>query len=152
MLPWCNDTVGAVPKPWRQTVTQWLGINTRCLSYRLYQRVSVFLLVSVAWVFFRMNDAYLAYLFLRGMVTRIGLVGLFDGTMAATGMNGTMVLAIGALLAVSYLQEKGITIRHFLRQNLLFRLLCYAALIIAVVLFGAYGPAFSASNFIYAGF
>lgn len=143
---------GAVTKPWRQAVVKRLGMNTECFSYRLYQRIVVFLLVSVAWVFFRCDPMIIARLYLTRMVTQIGLTGLFDGTMAASGMNGTMVLAIATLLVVSILQEKGVTIRHFLQQNLPFRLLCYAALIIAIVLFGAYGPAFSASNFIYAGF
>ena len=65
------------------------------------------------------------------------------------------IVGIGAaaMLAVSILQEKGINIRESVaRQYLPVRWAAYAGLILAIVVFGAYGTGYDAVDFIYAQF
>ena len=51
------------------------------------------------------------------------------------------------------LQEKGINVRDSLsKQRLPVRWCAYAALVMAVVIFGAYGPGYDAVDFIYGQF
>ena len=54
------------------------------------------------------------------------------------------------LLAVSLMQEKGVSVLEAVkRQQLWFRWLIYLAAIFVVLLTGIYGPGFAASSFIY---
>ena len=134
------------------TVTQTLGVNTKCFSYRLLQRFVVFLLVSFAWIFFRIETMKQAVSFISTMLTRWDIDMLLTGGARELGLDAITISSVMVLLIVSILKEKGITIADFLKQNLLFRCSCCFVLILVIVLFGAYGPAFSASDFIYAGF
>ena len=143
---------GALTQKYRRAAVKALGIRTDCFSYRLFQRIIVFLLVSVAWVFFRAGNAGEALACLRQMVFQLGFNKLIEGAVWTLGLDGVTVAAVGLLVLVSTLQEKGMDIRFFLEQNLLLRWLVYTALIIVLILFGAYGPTFNASDFIYAAF
>ena len=58
--------------------------------------------------------------------------------------------ALLILLAVSLMQEKGVSVLEAVkRQQLWFRWLIYLAAIFVVLLTGIYGPGFAASSFIY---
>lgn len=65
----------------------------------------------------------------------------------------TTFVLLGALLillAVSLMQEKGVSVLEAVkRQQLWFRWLIYLAAIFVVLLTGIYGPGFAASSFIY---
>lgn len=66
-----------------------------------------------------------------------------------------LIIAVGAIvmLVVSILQEKGIRVRDSLaRQKLPVRWSVYACLVMAVVIFGAYGQGYDAVDFIYGQF
>ena len=65
------------------------------------------------------------------------------------------IIAVGAalMLVISLLQEKGIKVRDSLaRQKLPVRWCVYAGLVMAVVIFGAYGQGYDAVDFIYGQF
>ena len=56
------------------------------------------------------------------------------------------------LWAVSMLQEKGGLRTRIAGYNLGFRWAIYYIAIIALIVFGIYGPGYDASNFVYMGF
>ena len=76
------------------------------------------------------------------------------GSLLKLGLDQTeWLVLLGALLillAVSLMQEKGVSVLEAVkRQQLWFRWLIYLAAIFVVLLTGIYGPGFAASSFIY---
>ena len=86
------------------------------------------------------------------MARAIAFDQLFTGVIGDLGFDFISALSILTLLLVDILKEKGLTVKTLLGQNLYLRLLIYFVLILVIVLFGAYGPQFHSSAFIYAGF
>ena len=61
--------------------------------------------------------------------------------------------AVMVLLVIGILQESGVKIRESLsKQNLVFRWAMILLLLLAVFVFGMYGPGYDAKDFIYARF
>ena len=84
------------------------------------------------------------------------LFGL-DGTIYELGVSKEemtlLIVAIAILTVISVLQENGMKIRETLaKQNIVFRWAIIIALIVFIVIFGTYGPAYDAKSFIYGGF
>lgn len=93
---------------------------------------------------------------LNSIFTSFGAGG-FLRTAVSLGMDKQdfLIVAVGALvmLIISILQEKGIKVRDSLaRQKLPVRWCVYACLVLAVVIFGAYGQGYDAVDFIYGQF
>ena len=93
---------------------------------------------------------------LKSIFTSFGAGG-FLKTALSLGMDKQdfLIVAVGALvmLVISILQEMGIKVLDSLaRQKLPVRWGVYACLVLAVVIFGAYGPGYDAVDFIYGQF
>ena len=81
----------------------------------------------------------------------------FDGEIYTYGVDEkslwVVFFAIMLLLVVGVLQENGMKIRETLsKQNLIFRWSLLLGLLAVILVFGAYGPAYDASAFIYGRF
>ena len=64
-----------------------------------------------------------------------------------------LTISIMVLLGVSIYQEKGKSVRNWLKeQNLIFRWLVLYAMIFAIILFGIYGQGYNVQSFIYGQF
>lgn len=93
---------------------------------------------------------------LKSVFTSFGAGG-FLKTALSLGMDKQdfLITALGVLimLIISVLQEKGIKVRDSLaKQRIPVRWTVYACLVLAVVIFGAYGPGYDAVDFIYGQF
>ena len=81
---------------------------------------------------------------------------LFDGSLAKTGMKNIdwwiLILSILLLLIVSKYRENKINAKILVDQNIATRYVIYILLFFVIIIFGVYGPDYSAANFIYAGF
>lgn len=146
--------LGGITKPFRRRIQQKTGARTNTLSWRIGQVLTTFVLIDLSWIFFRANslgDAmHLLSSLFRGWSTSI----FFDGSLLKLGLDQTeWLVLLGALLillAVSLMQEKGVSVLEAVkRQQLWFRWLIYLAAIFVVLLTGIYGPGFAASSFIY---
>lgn len=148
------QVAGGITKPFRRRIQQKTGARTKTLSWRIGQVLTTFVLIDLSWIFFRANslgDAmHLLSSLFRGWNTSI----FFDGSLLKLGLDQTeWLVLLGALLillAVSLMQEKGVSVLEAVkRQQLWFRWLIYLAAIFVVLLTGIYGPGFAASSFIY---
>ena len=148
------QVAGGITKPFRRRIQQKTGARTNTLSWRIGQVLTTFVLIDLSWIFFRANslgDAmHLLSSLFRGWNTSI----FFDGSLLKLGLDQTeWLVLLGALLillAVSLMQEKGVSVLEAVkRQQLWFRWLIYLAAIFVVLLTGIYGPGFAASSFIY---
>lgn len=147
------QVIGAATKPLRQRVMKRLHMRTETFSHRLLQILITFFLIDVSWIFFRANSISDAFLLLRNLFVFNPWV-LVDGSLLNMGLSGTewlvLIAAILVLFAVGLMQEKGISLRQSLnRQEMWLRFSMVAGAILAVLIFGVYGPDFDASAFIY---
>ena len=129
-------------------------VRRDCFSYRLFQRLLTFALICLTWVFFRAGTLAEAWEILQRMFSVNNLWIFFDETLYTLGLSrlemGILALGAGVLLAVDCVHEHGISIRAKLReQNLLFRWMVYAGVIVFILVYGVYGVGFDASQFIY---
>lgn len=143
--------LGYVTKSGREAALKKLGIRQDAFSYRLWKRLYVGAAVGIAWVFFRLTVQD-ACGFLTAMFTGWDLESFFLQMPKQLGLDGITVFAVLLFSMVSVLREHGYTCQSVLRQNLAFRLMCYFFLILFILLWGCYGPAFSSSAFIYMDF
>ena len=130
------------------------GARSYSLCWSFGLGLTTFVLIDLSWIFFRANslgDAmHLLSSLFRGWNTNI----FFDGSLLKLGLDQTeWLVLLGALLillAVSLMQEKGVSVLEAVkRQQLWFRWLIYLAAIPGALLTGIYGPVFAASSFIY---
>ena len=141
--------IGQITFPWRKKLTDALHINRKSAGWILVQRLCVFVLTTIAWVFFRAYSVSAAVGILRRTLSRGG----FD--LDLSGMDAwdwyLSLAGMGIILAVSLLQEHGFDPDR-LRRRTWTRWALYLGLMAAIVVFGMYGPGYSAGSFIYEGF
>jgi D-alanyl-lipoteichoic acid acyltransferase DltB (MBOAT superfamily) len=148
------QVLGGITKPVRDWAKRVLGVRDQCGSYKLFQKLLTFTVVTVSWVFFRAPGTRAALDIFRRMFTGLDPWIFTDGTLFTLGLDGKdfFVLAIACVLlfAVDILHERNIRIRETLmKQNLAFRWILYYSIIFVLLIFGIYGEAYNASAFIY---
>lgn len=136
-----------------------LKINTEASSWKIFQMLRTFGLLCISRIIVKAPSLKDAFRMIKAMFTSVDpdfLLGL-DGKIYTYGVDekGLWVLffAIMLLLVIGILQENGMKIRETLaKQNLVFRWGMILLLIMVVLIFGIYGPAYDASAFIYGRF
>lgn len=136
-----------------------LRVNTEAFSFRLFQMLRTFVLLCISRVIVKAPSLYDALRMIKRMFTSWDpdfLLGL-DGDIFTYGVDEKemLVLAVSVLilLVVGILRESGIKIRETLaKQNLIFRWAVILALLVFILIFGIYGPAYDARDFIYGQF
>ena len=146
--------VGDIFKPARKKVLDALHINTKSLGHQLVQIFVTFVLVDIAWVFFRATTLSSAIEIIKSSFTVWNPWLLVDGTLYTLGLEQAdfwlMVLSILILLFVDILHNKGVSIRDsLLNWPLPVRWGFIYGALFWILLFGVYGPAFDAASFIY---
>lgn len=149
------QVIGAITKPIRMFGYRIIHLNPSGKTSVIVKRLSTFLLVSFAWIFFRANTYQAFYMvksiFARPSITRFTSCSMFTATF---GKKEFILLLFGLLILylISRQQEK-LHIREWIsHRKLPIRWTIYITAIIAVVVFGIYGPGFSNAEFIYMQF
>ena len=142
-------------KPQREKWIQRLGIRTQAFSYKAFQVIGTFCLVDITWVFFRSISLKSALEYLWLMLTRWDPWNLLNGSLYHYGLSGNQmaIAAIGLVFVIGMDLVKRFQHRSLAqlldRQNLWLRLPVYLVLILLILTWGIYGPAYNAMNFIY---
>lgn len=121
-----------------------------------FRILRTFFLVCIGDLFFRAASVGDAFSMLAGAVRHFNPEILWNGSLLLLGLDGIefMVTALSLLLlwVVSLLQRKG-SVRDLIADKPLpLRWFVWYVLLFAVILFGCYGPGYSATEFIYQGF
>lgn len=145
---------GEMTEKIREKIRCLLRIKTEVLSYKLFRMLLTFALVTVIWVFFRGPSVRQCVDMIGNMFGTWNPWVLFDGTLLSLGLDGkewnVLLVAILFLAIVEcFVYKKVSLVKVFGEQNLMFQLLFFYIGIIAVVVFGVYGPVYNASQFIY---
>ena len=139
-------------KPTRDCVVELLGIDRSTFGHRVIQTMITFGLITFSWVFFRANSLGDAlYMVPRMFVPTVWI--FTDGTMAEQGLSyaelAIAVLSAGAVFTLDWMSLRMDFLSRFNRQHLLVRWAVYYSLILAIVVFGRYGGAYNAADFVY---
>lgn len=132
-----------------------LGVRTEAFSWILGKVMVTFMLVNIAWIFFRATSLQQGLDICWSMLASWDPWTLFDGSIFRLGLSememGILVASIVVLALIDGVRfVKGQNIADFLmEQNLWFRWVVCIGLIVAVYVFGIYGPSFTPSQFIY---
>ena len=137
-------------------LTEKLRINVEVFSWRFFQIVRTFLLLCVPKLLVRSPSLRTAFQILKKIIRNFDLDFIFNlkGYYYNLGLDSksmfVLFISLLVLLTVSILQESGMEIRKTIaKQNLYFRWGIYLLLLTAVLVFGMYGPAYNAADFIY---
>ena len=138
----------------RTRVRGLLHMRTDVLSFKVWQIFVTFVLVTVAWVFFRAESTRQAVDIVVSMFSQWNPWVLTDGSLLGIGLDGkdwnVLLVSVLFLIVVEcFYYKKVALVETFAKQNLLFQMLVFYIGIMAVVIFGVYGPAYNATQFIY---
>lgn len=136
-------------------------INDRChtrtdsFGYRFFQGFLTFILVDIAWIFFRADSLHQALHYIERMVRYRDWWSLSDQSLYTLGLDVREMHILGLALLVLALLEilkyrKGELIDSVLsRQWIVFRWCVLLVLLAVCIVFGYYGPGFDSAQFIY---
>ena len=146
--------LGDILRPAKAFLTDRLHISRAGIPYGLLQILITFLLVNFAWIFFRAESLDQAFGIIDQIFCHMHLSALTDGTVFTLGLDARELLiglaALAALFVVSLLRYRDVPLDKIItRSGLLIQWPIYLLLIFVTLIFGIYGPLYSASQFIY---
>lgn len=141
-------------EPAKRICEKW-KVKTACFSYRLLRTAIAFCMVVFAWIFFRADTITDALRFIKRIWEKPTPWILLNGGIYDLGLDRVEmnILVFSLLLLVlvdlvRYIKKQ--TIDMFLMdQNIWFEWAVIIGLILMLFVFGEYGPAFDAQQFIY---
>ncbi|MGN0165297.1 MAG: MBOAT family O-acyltransferase [Lachnospiraceae bacterium] len=148
---------GNLIEPLSKKLLPKLHIDRNGKIYTVFRIVRTTFLVFVGELFFRANGLRAGLTMFKTMVTDFTLKSFTDGTyrILRLDIQDYVIVGISVLLVfiVSLMKERGINIRESVAAKpIALRWVVYYALILFIVIFGAYGPGYMAVPSIYAGF
>lgn len=142
---------GYITKDAREKFCKLLHINRESFIYKWFQRIIVFGLVTVSWIFFRAENLSQAVLFIKKILFfSSGLLISASGTLL-TKDYAIIFLGIILMIVFSSVQEKINIFEKICSFKIGYRILIAAVMLYVIVLLG-YFSGLSSSSFIYAGF
>lgn len=143
--------------PLYKKVEKKLRINTECFSWGFFQIMRTFFLVSIGRIFSRADSFEDSLQMLERMFSIYNPWIFTDGSLGELGLSaneiGLVLFMLIVIFVISLLQEKGLRIREKLEeQNMLFRWLIIVGAIVFLLIYGAYGAEYVASDFVYQQF
>lgn len=146
---------GELLRPWRKKLVDAMKIKTECFSFKVLQIAITYTLVVFAWIFFRAHTIADAAVYIKQIFVCPTPWILFNDGLYSLGLNRTefsiLLVSLGILFLVDLIKlKKNETIDRFLMsQNLYFEWIVIIGLFMMILIFGEYGPAFDAKQFIY---
>ena len=149
--------LGSVVSPWTRKLNEKWHIDAQHPAYRAFQVVRTALLVVVGEIFFRAEDLPRAFGMIGRIFTNFSFTTLRGDIAPLLLIDGKDFLIVGVTLAivfaVSLLNERGVSVREQLaKRHAAIRWAVLYALILYIVIFGAYGVGYVPVDPMYANF
>lgn len=146
--------VGEMLTPVRKRLIAFFHLNRDSFGHKFVSAIITFILVDFSWVFFRAQSLKQAAEILKCMLLAENFWIFWDGSLYQCGLDsknfGFMILCIGILVFADLCKYKKIAIREVIQtQDWWFRELFVAGTVLFILIFGKYGLAYDAANFIY---
>lgn len=144
--------VGDILKPLKEKIISTFKIKPNSKGLKLIKIIITFILVDFAWIFFRAGSFTLSKTIIRNML--YFNPGIFaSGRIYELGLDEKdfkiAILGILIVLIVDILQVNNNVRNTLANRNIVFRWSMYFIAIIAILIFGIYGPGYNAQQFIY---
>lgn len=154
MLHGVYQIVSGMTKNMRVKISDTLKINRQCCAYKWFQRFIVFVLVGFSWIFFRAASLSGGIAFIKGMCSQWNPQILINGSldMYISPIDRYLAVFGTAVMAFVGIIGKWKVIERIIKWKYIFWAALMIAIFIFMVVFGVYGPGYSAGKFIYAGF
>lgn len=155
MIHGLYQIIADVSKSIRKRIIGIMKIKTECFSWNLLNIIITFILISIAWIFFRADNIADAINYIGRIINKPTPWVLFDGSIFNLGLNSTefniLLISVIILLLIDLISEKKkMLIDEFLlSQNIWFEWAVIIIFILMIFIFGEYGPDFDAKKFIY---
>ena len=124
--------------------------------YRLFQVGRTFWLMSFLRTLDCYRDVGTTFRMYGTIVTRFNYSELFTGGLMKLGLSHAdylvLIVAVAVMLAASLLGRSGSVREKLALKPLTFRYAAYFILLLAIIIFGAYGVGYDANQFIYSQF
>ena len=148
------QVLGELLEPLRTRVCQALGLHRETLGHRCVQGLVTFLLVDFSWIFFRASNFAQAKEIITSIFTASNPWVLFDTSLYSCGLDarnfGLLVVGLGLLALADLCKRRGHPLsKLLLSQDPWLRWILTAAAILALLVFGKWGPGFDQASFIY---
>lgn len=149
--------LGSIISPGVKWINKTLRINPEWFAYRLFQIIRTCILVVIGELFFRAHGLRVGISMFKKMVTDFHFTTLNHKLLAKLGTDHLDLIIVGITLlivfAIGLFNEKGIIVRESLKKkNVVLRWGVLYALILYIVIFGAYGFGYVPVDPIYANF
>ncbi len=149
--------IGMQCRPYAQKLEQRLRIKTESIGWKFFCIIRTFTLISIGRVVVKAENTKVAFQMIKSILTTFNPWIWFDGSLFTLGVSQRefylLLAALIVLLSVSFMQEKGISIRDKIQeQGIVVRWGIYYAAILLVFLCGVYGIGYDATGFIYMQF
>ncbi len=151
------QVVGALTRPLRKELQANLKLKDSSGTVSVFETVSTFVLVMLAWIIFRAESLKTGLLMIKSIFTVNNFWILTNDDIFNLGLGWKefymLIFCLVALLIVSHKQEKGVKVAEcILDYNIVARWVIYIGLILFIMIFGTYGYGYDAKAFIYGGF
>ena len=148
---------GVALEPVREKAIKTLHADENAWYWRIPQTLKTWVIIFVGELFFRANGLRAGIKMFLSMFQNFHFQTLWDGTLLNLGLDSADILVIlaGCVIVgiVGILKERNIHVGEWIgKAKLPARWLMYYSLILAVVIFGAYGTGYQQVDLIYAGF
>lgn len=144
-------------EPLKRFICHKLKINRQNIFYKVMQMFIVFNLVVIGEMFFRADTLTDGFNILASILTNFNISKFFDGTLLTLGLDfcdfAIVIITLVIVFIISFLREKNISIREVIASKpIVVRWIIYYALILFILIFGAYGSNYEPIGPIYAEF
>lgn len=149
--------LGNLIKPLSLRITEKIHSPLSSIAMSIITTIRTTLLVCIGELFFRASSLTDGLLMFKKIITDASFSSFFDGSLLGLGMDrndfGITAISLMIVLSVSLLKERHLSVRTILAdQRLPVRWAVYYALILYIILFGAYGDGYIPVDPIYADF
>ena len=140
-----------ITEPFFGRINDKLHVNKKAFWCVFLRRIRTFLLITVGFMFFNASSLRTGCRMFAGLFNMSGSKGFSE---LGIGMMdwGILLVSLMIILAVSVLQTRGRIREKLFSYNIVIRWGILLAMIVFIVIFGNYGPGYSAAEFIYQGF
>lgn len=148
------QVLGDILKPFRDKAVQIFSLNRDSIGHKCIRIIVTNILICISWVFFRSDSISESFRVIAGMLTASNPQILVDGSLFAHGLDqpnfNLLLWSIGILFFADFCKKRGIAVRKIiLGQDYWVRWLIFSLSVSAILLFGIWGIAYDATNFIY---
>lgn len=150
ILPWFYLACGQVFEDSIKWFNEKMHIRTECFSFNLFRRLRTLGFMCFIWLF-ACSSSLKESLHVIRQILVIPDTSLFQSLPHLPVF--ILFITLGLVLVVDILNYKGINfLEKFDEQNVIFKYIVIFLIIYIILMYGAYGPGYNATDFIYGGF